>query len=245
MTQNKDVEFFEGKYLIAGIKTGMLLRRGGIAEERAREYICSFEGQPEIEVCVSNACIEQKSQEFSHLTPYECEYMWSGEQFYRKILDFDGFVLHASAVVLQDKAYLFSAPSGTGKSTHTKIWQRVFGEDKTFIINDDKPVIRMVDGEIMVFGTPWNGKEGISKNTGVLLQGICFLERADENSIREVNTKEAVYSVLNQTIRPKDPDGMDRLLGVLDNVLKSTRVYRMGCNMSDDAAIAAYNGMNS
>ena len=244
MTQNKDIGFFEGKYLIADIKTHMILRENSTTEVQARDYLCDFRGKPEIEVGVSDELIEAKRSAFPHLSVSDCEYMWSGEQFFRNILNFDGFVLHASAVVYEGKAYLFSAPSGTGKSTHTKIWQRVFGEDNAFIINDDKPIIRLVCGKVMVYGTPWSGKDGISQNVGVPLQGICFLERAEENRINSIDTKDAIYSILNQTVRPQDVCGMDRLLDVLGRVLKNTKVYRMGCNMSDDAAITAYKGMN-
>jgi len=153
-------------------------------------------------------------------------------------------MLHASAVVYEDKAYLFSAPSGTGKSTHTTLWRKVFGEDNTFMLNDDKPVIRIKDGKVTVYGTPWSGKTDQNKNIGVPLQGICFLERSKENRIESISAKDAAFGILNQTIRPADGKNMSKLLDLLDRLLQQTTVYRMGCNMDDDAAHTAYNGMN-
>ena len=170
--------------------------------------------------------------------------MWTGEPFYLNLLDFDGFMLHASGVVYENKAYLFSAPSGTGKSTHTSIWQRVFGNDKTFIINDDKPAIKLDGDVVKACGTPWSGKYDQSRNADVPIKGICFLERAEVNSIEEMEKKEAIHQILNQTIRPRDPKDMEKLLTLLDRLLDRVKVYRLGCNMDDEAAYVAYRGMN-
>lgn len=244
MMQNNPVEFVKCKYRIAGINTGLIVRKDWTIEKQARDYLCSFEGDPDIVAGVDDKFLLEKSREFKGLTPYDCEYMWTGEQFCRKLLDFDGFMLHSSAVVYEDKAYLFSAPSGTGKSTHTSLWRKAFGEENTFILNDDKPVLRLLDGGVTVFGTPWSGKTDQNRNVGIPLQGICFIERSQENWIRPVETKTAIYKILNQTIRPDRRDGMTKLLDVLDRILQKTTVYEMGCNISVEAARLAYNGMN-
>ncbi len=245
MNNNKELQgISKQKYLVAGLKVGMILRSGGIIETQAKSYLADFEGTPEIVVGLDDKYIGSRHAQHPHLSVFECEYMWTGEQFCTKLLNFNGFMLHASAVVYEGRAYLFSAPSGTGKSTHTGIWRKAFGEENTYILNDDKPVIRVVNDEIIVYGTPWSGKTDQNRNIGVPLQGICFLERAKENWIEAVSPKEATFKILNQTIRPESPEYMSALLGVLDKLLTKTTVFRMGCNMELEAAKVAYHGMN-
>ncbi len=242
--EKNNYEISKAKYRIAGVDTGLILRKGGIIETQAREYLCEFEGDPQIVIGLPDEYIALKRMAVPHMSDFEVEYMWSGAEFCTKLLKFDGFMLHASGVVYQDRAYLFSAPSGTGKSTHTTIWRKTFGEDKTYIINDDKPVIRMVDGKVLVFGTPWSGKTDQNKNKSVPLQGICFIERSDDNRIEVMPVREAVHRILDQTIRPTDSGEMTKLLELLDRLLKNVKVYKLYCNMENEAAIVAYNGMN-
>ncbi len=243
--EERAYEIYKAKYRIAGVNTGLILRKGGIIETQARDYLYDFEGEPQIVVGLPDNYIAQRRAAVPHMTDLEVEYMWTGAEFCTKLLNFDGFMLHASGVVYQDRAYLFSAPSGTGKSTHTTIWRKTFGEDKTYIINDDKPIIRIVDGDVLVFGTPWSGKTDQNKNERVPLCGICFLERSIKNHIEVMPTQEAVHHILNQTIRPTDMSAMSKLLDLLDRLLKRTKVYKLYCNMENEAAIVAYNGMNN
>ena len=109
------------------------------------------------------------------ITREELAYMEAAAQFYHQMLKFGGFYLHSSAVVRDGKAYLFSGQSGMGKSTHTRLWQEVFGGD-TRVINDDKPALRCIDGIWYAYGTPFCGKDGININERVPLAGICFLK---------------------------------------------------------------------
>ncbi|MBQ8904460.1 MAG: hypothetical protein IJY73_09310 [Oscillospiraceae bacterium] len=171
------------------------------------------------------------------------ENIYTADLFYTALLRFGGFMLHSSAVEVDGRAYLFSAPSGTGKSTHTSQWIKLFG-DKARIINDDKPAIRFVNGEAHAYGTPWSGKSDLNINTGVPIQGICVLERSPENFIVPLDEGTAVYSILNQTLRPKTADYMDNLLTLLDRVIVTVPVWRMGCNISVEAAETAYKAMS-
>lgn len=117
---------------------------------------------------------------YPELSSENAEYIATGRSFYRRLLDHDGFMLHSSCVVMDGKAYCFTATSGTGKSTHTALWQKVFGRDRVYILNDDKPALRRMDGRWYAFGTPWSGKYDISVPKGVPLGGIALLSRGDE-----------------------------------------------------------------
>jgi len=192
-----------------------------------------------------NAEMLRKDQEsYPHLTFNDWEYIRTGFAFASALLDFDGFCLHASAVALDNKAVLFSAPCGTGKSTHVSLLQKHFGPDKAVIINDDKPALRLREDAFYVYGTPWSGKSDLNANIKVPLQAIVFLEQAEENQIRRLSNKEAVQRLIYQSLRPNsDRDKMSKLLALLDALLKKTDVYQMGCTVSVDAVKLVYSAV--
>lgn len=183
----------------------------------------------------------QKQQ--PHLSAEDCEYLSSGASFYKQLLCYDGMMLHASAVVVDGKAYLFSAPCGTGKSTHTKLWLSVFGE-RAYILNDDKPALRLIDGIWYAFGTPWSGKNDCSVNIGVPVAGICLLYQANKNTIIPFSGKDAIFAILEQTIRPTEVTLQEKLLESLDKLITTIPVWKMGCNMEEKAALVSYKAMS-
>lgn len=170
------------------------------------------------------------------------EYMETGAIFYRSLISHAGFLLHASAVVYENKAYLFSAPSGTGKSTHTSLWLKEFPGAE--ILNDDKPAIRIFDDGIYVYGTPWSGKTDQSINRKVPLQGIAFLKRGEENSIAEMPSINALANLLNQTIRPGQKEYANALLDLINQIIKRVPIYQLSCNMDPSAAHLSYETMS-
>lgn len=165
---------------------------------------------------------------------------------YRKIadrmLDFDTLLFHGSAISVDGEGFLFTAKSGTGKSTHTRLWRQTFG-DRAVMINDDKPLLRVLEDQVLVCGTPWDGKHRISTNACVPLKGICVLSRAAENHIEPVSVAQALPMLLQQSYRPSDPAAMAKLLSLLERISKRTGLYSLGCNMEQEAAEVAYNGM--
>lgn len=210
--------------------------------EQAKPYLIdnTDEVAPDIEIKSDFSWLKEKAP---HLSDEDCEYLSSGGAFYRKLIKYDGMMLHSSAVMMDGKAYLFSAPCGTGKSTHTKLWQTVFGEDKVKMLNDDKPAIRFVDGEWYAYGTPWSGKYDISTNTRVQLGGICMLRRGEVNKIEPYGGPAAVKEILEQTARVSHPEYMMNMLGLIDKLLLKVPVWRMECNMDPEAAILSHKVM--
>ena len=178
--------------------------------------------------------------------PYQNEeiaaYMESCVQFCSQLLKYDGLYLHASAIALDGKAYLFSGPSGMGKSTHTRLWQSIFPDARVF--NDDKPALRCLDGQWFAYGTPWCGKDGININMKVPLGGICFLRRGEENSIRRLSSVEAATRILSQTTRRfKTVERLDLLLSHVDKLVAKIPVYELHCLPDADAARLSYETM--
>jgi len=165
---------------------------------------------------------------------------------YRKICEklpyYDRFLFHGSCLEVDGEGYLFAAPSGTGKSTHARLWREVFG-DKVTMINDDKPVIGIQGNEIRIFGTPWNGKHRLGTNTSVPLKAICFLERGENNSIREVSKAENLPKLLGQVFRPSDKEALNRVLQLMDRMTDMVKHYILSCNMDPEAAVVSHNMM--
>ena len=144
---------------------------------------------------------------------------------------------------MEEKCYLFSAPSGTGKSTHTKQWKKFFGEEKAEIINDDKPALRRREDGWYAYGTPFSGKTDEQLNRKVKLQGICLLERGEKNEIQKLLPKEAISFLMQQTLIPQRMDLTEQLLKLMNQLLCEIPVYRMKCNISSEAAKIAYEAM--
>lgn len=164
-------------------------------------------------------------------------------KFLDYLLDKDGFVLHSSAVAVDNKAYLFTAKSGTGKSTHVRLYKKLFG-DKATVINDDKPIIRLIDGKFFAFGSPWSGKDDLNHNMCCEIQGICKLERAKDNSIERLDKKEIVALLLNQTVRFSEKDKIEKSLALLGTLSEKVRFYRLKCNMDVSAASVSFKAVS-
>ena len=171
-------------------------------------------------------------------TQEEREYILHSAAFCREIIQHGRFFLHASAVVCGGGAYLFSGPSGIGKSTHTAMWQKLFPGIQ--ILNDDKPVIWPEKGKITAWGTPFSGKTQLQMNRGVPLRGICFLKQARENRIRPVAETEALALILNNTWRPKDDKTMNLLLNGIQQVVEEIPIFELSCTTDPEAAQLSY-----
>ena len=166
---------------------------------------------------------------------------------YRKIAEqmpfFDTVLMHGSCISADSTAYLFTAKSGTGKSTHTRLWRELLG-DRAFMVNDDKPMIRLTENGPVVYGTPWDGKHMLSMNVSLPLKAICILERAEVNTIRRITPAEAYPMFLQQVYRPGNTEALQKTLTLIDRLTMETSLWRMGCNISPEAAQMAFDAMS-
>ncbi len=225
-------------YKIAGLVVKM--DTFGRTVRQAEAYRCE-PAQPDITVVTK---WELMKEHYPNLSDEDCEYLCTGSSFYRQLLDFEGMMLHSSAVVMDGRAYLFSAPSGTGKSTHTQLWRKVFG-DRAVILNDDKPALRFEDGLWYAYGTPWSGKTDWNIDMKAPLAGIAMLERGETNEIERFSGQEAIFAVLAQTVRPRDVGLRNKLLTHLDKLMKTVPVWKLKCNMNKDAPLVSYEAMSA
>ena len=166
---------------------------------------------------------------------------------YRKIAEvmpgWDTLLIHGSAVCADGAGYLFTAKSGTGKSTHAGLWRKLLKE-RVQMINDDKPLLHIGKDEVTVYGTPWNGKHHLGGNISAPLKSICFLEQAAENHIVKLAKAEAYPLLLQQVYRPAEREMLMKTLQLLDILQDSVSFYRLSCNMDLSAAELSYSVMS-
>jgi len=156
-------------------------------------------------------------------------------------------LMHGSVIAVDGEGYLFTALSGTGKSTHVALWRKLFGQ-RAVMINDDKPLIRLTSTDdnqkqAIVYGTPWDGKHHLSTNTSVPLKAIVYLQRGAENEIHKVSAQEIFPILMQQTHHPADAVSTMQFLQLLSDLTQSVGFYSLHCNMNPDAAQVAYDGM--
>ena len=160
-----------------------------------------------------------------------------------ELFAFDTLLFHGSVIAVDGEAYLFTAKSGTGKSTHTRLWRELLG-DRAVMVNDDKPFLQLTEDGVNVYGSPWNGKHKLGSNICVPLKAICILERGEQNEIKEIPASEAVYMMLQQTNRPMRAKWMPKYMELLDKLSEKLTFYRLLCTIDPQAAALAYEAMS-
>ncbi len=163
--------------------------------------------------------------------------------FAEHLLDHDTLLLHGSTVAVDGQAYLFTARSGTGKSTHTRLWREVFG-NRAIMINDDKPFLQLRPDGIFACGSPWSGKHGLDSNVTLPLRGICILERGSENRILPMNAEEALPMLLHQSYQPLVKETAARMDSLVRRLASNIPLWHMECTKEQSAAIIAHGAMS-
>lgn len=203
--------------------------------EYLREYVTD-ETEYEFEVVITDEMLayEHQLNEEIHGDPMAdalCEAVAILRVICGYILDKNGFFLHCSCLKFEDKAVIFTAPSGTGKSTHARLWREYFG-DKVKMINDDKPLVREKDGQFIIYGTPWNGKHHIGSNICAPIGAVFFLEQAKENKTERIDTVTALTLLLQQTVIPETKGALQKLLDMLSRLIEAVPMYKLYCDIS-------------
>lgn len=229
------------RYIVAGLKV-VINARFDMLKTRAEKYLADFSGEPDIVIEMPDEKLELMRNTSPNLTDEQREYIYTSAVFYNSLLDFDGFLLHSSAISYDGKAYLFSADCGTGKSTHTRLWCEYLG-DAVKKINDDKPAIRLIDGTFCAIGTPWSGKTAENENVIVPVGGAVLLNRGKVNKIEPADKVKAVMCLLRQTFFPPKRESTDKMASLLDEFIRSVPVYRLECDMSEDAVKTSFEAL--
>ena len=190
--------------------------------------------------------VQENIQEGVPVQEYEDSYLET-LAVYRKIAQVlvqkNVLLMHGAVVAVDGQAYLFTAKSGTGKTTHTRLWLRQFGV-RAVMVNGDKPLIHITSEGAIVYGTPWDGKEHLSRNIACPLKAVCILTRSETNHIERISPKEALTMLCQQSYRPAQPAALRKTLALIDLLSSSVSLYKLGCNMEPEAALVAYRGMN-
>lgn len=192
------------------------------------------------------ASIRQRQQE--NLAPYDFPDAYLETlAVYRKIavslLPKGILLMHGSVIAVDGQGYMFTALSGTGKSTHVRLWRQHFG-NRAVMVNDDKPLVKISSGEVKVFGTPWDGKHHLSTNTSVPLKALVVLCRGSQNEIHPISAQEAFPTLLQQSFRTEDSLVTIQAMQLLSLLSRQVGLYCLHCNMDPEAAVVAYQGMN-
>ena len=234
-------------------------------KEYCRDYVLSKQGETseefpvDFEVTVTQSDIDFEREKSAaedrkegisvrHFTDEYLETLAVYRRIAEQMLSYDTILFHGSVIAVDGEGYLFTAKSGTGKSTHTRLWRENFG-DRAVMVNDDKPLLRITKDGVIAYGTPWDGKHRLSSNISVPLKGICILERAAENHIIKIDTKEQLRSaypmIVQQIHRAGNPASVGKTMELIDRLMDDVPIYRLSCNMEPEAAKIAYEGMQN
>lgn len=163
--------------------------------------------------------------------------------FAEYLIDHNTLLFHGSAIAVDEEGYLFTAHSGTGKSTHARLWMQAFG-DRAVMVNDDKPFLRLDGERVWLYGSPWSGKHGLDANIRVSLKGICILERGPENTIQSICGKDALPMLIKQAYHPLDASKETTFSQLVERLSDTLPLWKMACNKNPDAAHIAFDAMH-
>jgi hypothetical protein len=144
-----------------------------------------------------------------------------------------GIILHSSTILWKGKGVMFSAPSGTGKTTHVHLWKQLYD---TPILDGDATACRMLNGIPIVYGLPWCGSSGEFINKSAPLGAIVFLQQAKENSIKKLDLRETILRLTSRCfLLPWNNELMNQFLDTIQEIAKNTDSYLLNCLPDSDA----------
>lgn len=198
--------------------------------------------EPLISVFVSDEDIKKEVALLDDLPEYYAEFLCIYRNIARELPGFGRAVFHGASITYKDKGLLFTAPSGTGKSTHIKLWRKYFGDDVK-IVNGDKPILAAFDNGVTVYGTPWAGKERWQRNTSAPLNAICVIKRGTDNTVRKLSNDECITEFMHQIYLPDVPNALQVTLGILGKIIEKVPVYELSCDISENAVKSSFEAL--
>ncbi len=150
-------------------------------------------------------------------------------------------LMHCSVLEYDGMGYAFLGKSGTGKSTHTKLWLQHL--TPTRVINGDKPILEYKNGEFIAYGTPWMGKERWGTNAAVPLKGLCFLQQAKVNEITRLSPAEVASRLFLQILLPNEEENASATLELADKMVTQVPAYLLKCDISEEAVKTSFEKM--
>ena len=209
--------------------------------EYCKEYITTEKEIEDFLITVTSEEIrnERESNEYDQKSDNYIEIIMTLLKIADELPDRNKFLMHGALVAWKRAGYIFTAPSGTGKTTHVRLWEKYLGSDAE-IINGDKPILEVKEDEIVAYGTPWAGKERLQKNTCVPVRGICFLRQSEINTIHRLSKKEALLLLLPQIYIMSDSPKAGKTLELFSEVLERIPIYEFRCNISEQAVKCSF-----
>lgn len=212
-----------------------------------RPYWAEGNAAPDIEIRTDESMIRTEAEWImqtngQELSEKSAERLLLHRLVSEALLSFDTLLMHGAVVALDGAAYMFTAKSGTGKTTHIQSWLENIGG--AYVVNGDKPFLIIGKDSVLACGSPWAGKENLQTNTAVPLKSIVLLERANENRMERISFIQAFPTLLQQVYRPDDEEKMRKTLKLIQRLNPAVSFWRFQCNnFKDDCFEIAYNAL--
>ena len=209
--------------------------------QQLKDYVTTRE--PVCDVCIAEEELHKEEERLIKKEKYPptgatIEMYALQKMVAESLVNYNCFEIHGAAFAVDQNGYIFTADSGTGKTTHMRLWLQNL--KNAFVVNGDHPIVK-VDKDIMVCGSPWCGKEGLNTNIAVPLKAIILMERSKENSIIEISMKEALTELIRQVYRPSESDKMSKTLRLISLLEGKVKFYRYKFdNFAEDAFFISY-----
>lgn len=220
--------------------------------EYCREYLSDKEPELIVKITEADLLLEQKRleqeaiEEGLKIRRFQDPFL-ERSTIQQRVADYlvtrNTLMMHGSTVCVDGMAYLFAAPCGTGKSTHTRLWRELFGQ-RAIMVNDDKPFLKITTSGVLAYGSPWSGKHGLASNICVPLKGICSLHRGSDNWIHRAEPRDLIDFLHQQVHMAEDPALAQKALSLVDVLAEHVPLWTMQCNKELEAAQVAYGAMS-
>lgn len=226
--------------LMAGLPIRIHCRHS-YSEQLCKDYIVS-DREVELDIRITEEELRREQERSMECKEAYVESLCIQRKIAEELPERERFLMHGAAICYRNRAYLFTAPSGTGKTTHIRLWREYLGEAVT-VINGDKPFLSVEEERVTVWGSPWAGKERWQQNIQAPLQGFCILKQAENNHIRRLSPEEGVSDLLRQIYWPEGGESAAKTLELLDCILEQIPIYQLECNISEDAVRTSFEAM--